>query len=48
MVRPDVITDDKMTIIAREIVNKIEAELEYPGQIKVNIIRESRTVDYAK
>ena len=48
MVRPEIITDDKMTIIARDIVNKIEAELEYPGQIKVNIIRESRTVDYAK
>ena len=48
MVRPEVITDDKMAIIARDIVNKIEAELEYPGQIKVNIIRENRAVDYAK
>jgi ribonuclease Y len=37
-----------MTIVARDIVNKIENELEYPGQIKVNIIRESRAVDYAK
>ena len=43
-----VITDDKMTLIAREIVKKIESELEYPGQIKVNIIRENRAVDYAK
>ena len=48
MVRPEVISDDKMAIVAREIVNKIESEMEYPGQIKVNIIRESRAVDYAK
>ena len=47
MVKPEVITDDKMTLIAREIVKKIESELEYPGQIKVNIIRENRAVDYA-
>lgn len=48
MVRPEVISDDQMTIIARDIVNKIESEMEYPGQIKVSIIRESRAVDYAK
>jgi len=48
MVRPDVISDDQMSIIARDIVNKIEAEMEYPGQIKVNVIRESRVTDYAK
>ena len=48
IVKPDVISDDQMTIVARDIVNKIENELEYPGQIKVNIIRESRAVDYAK
>lgn len=48
MVRPEVISDDKMTILARDIVNKIESELEYPGQIKVNMIRESRAIDYAK
>lgn len=48
MVKPEVITDDKMTLIARDIVKKIESELEYPGQIKVNIIRENRAVDYAK
>ena len=48
MVKPEIITDDKMTLIAREIVKKIESELEYPGQIKVNIIRENRAVDYAK
>ena len=37
-----------MVLVARDIVKKIENELEYPGQIKVNIIRESRAVDYAK
>ncbi len=48
MVKPEVIADDKMTLVAREIAKKIENELDYPGQIKVNIIRESRAVDYAK
>lgn len=48
MVKPEVVTDDRMPLIARDIVKKIEDELEYPGQIKVNIIRESRSVDYAK
>ncbi|MBR4894898.1 MAG: ribonuclease Y [Clostridia bacterium] len=48
MVKPDMVNDDQMTIIAREIVKKIENELEYPGQIKVHMIRESRAVDYAK
>ena len=48
MVKPDVISDDQMALVAREVVKKIEDELEYPGQIKVNIIRENRTVDYAK
>ncbi len=48
MVKPEIITDDRMPLIARDIVKKIEEELEYPGQIKVNIIRESRSVDYAK
>lgn len=48
MVQPEKVNDDKMVIIAREIVNKIEDELEYPGQIKVHLIRESRAVDYAK
>ena len=48
MVKPEIVNDDQMTIIARDIVKKIESELEYPGQIKVNIIRESRAVDYAK
>ncbi len=48
MVKPEIVDDDRMVIIAREIVKKIETELEYPGQIKVNIIRESRAIDYAK
>lgn len=48
MVKPDVVSDDKMVLIARDVVKKIEEELEYPGQIKVNIVRENRIVDYAK
>lgn len=48
MVKPEVVSDDKMILVAHDIVKKIEAELEYPGQIKVNIIRESRAVDFAK
>ena len=48
MVKPEVISDEGMKLVAREIVQKIESELEYPGQIKVNLIRESRAVDYAK
>ena len=48
MVKPEVITDDKMAILARDIAKKIEEELDYPGQIKVHIIRESRAFDFAK
>ncbi len=48
MVKPDEINDEKMVLVARDIVKKIESELEYPGQIKVNLIRESRYVDVAK
>ena len=48
MVKPEVISDDKMVLLARDICKKIESDLEYPGQIKVNIIRESRAVEYAK
>ncbi|NLP37864.1 MAG: ribonuclease Y [Firmicutes bacterium] len=48
MVKPDRIDDLASVTIAREIVKKIEAELEYPGQIKVTVIRETRAVDYAK
>lgn len=48
MVEPEVINDEKMVLVARQIAQQIEDEMEYPGQIKVNLIRESRTVDYAK
>ncbi len=48
MVKPEVIDDQTMPLIAREIAKKIEEEMEYPGQIKVNIIRESRAFDVAK
>ncbi len=48
MVVPEQITDEGMILLARDIAKKIESELEYPGQIKVNIIRESRVIDYAK
>ncbi len=48
LVRPDVISDDQMTLLAHDIAKKIEANLDYPGQIKVNLIRENRAVDYAK
>ncbi len=48
MVVPEQISDSDMVLLARDISKKIEAELEYPGQIKVNVIRESRVIDYAK
>ncbi len=48
MVIPEKVTDADMVLMAREISKQIETELEYPGQIKVNIVRESRAIDYAK
>ena len=48
MVKPEDVTDESMKIIAREMAKKIQDEVKYPGQIKVNLIRESRAVDYAK
>jgi hypothetical protein len=48
MVKPEQVGDDQMIVVARDIANKIESELEYPGQIKVNVIRESRVAEYAK
>nr|MCR5722953.1 ribonuclease Y [Lachnospiraceae bacterium] len=48
MVVPEVITDADMVILARDIAKKIEDEMEYPGMVKVNVIRESRVTDYAK
>jgi ribonuclease Y len=48
MVKPEMVGDEQMIVVARDIANKIESELEYPGQIKVNVIRESRVAEYAK
>ncbi|MFR2465093.1 MAG: ribonuclease Y, partial [Clostridia bacterium] len=48
VVMPEQVNDDEMRILARDVVKRIENELEYPGQIKVNIIRETRAVEYAK
>ena len=48
VVVPEKVSDADMVLMARDISKQIEAELEYPGQIKVNVIRESRVTDYAK
>ena len=48
MVKPEVVNDEGMKLIAREMAKKIEEEVKYPGQIKLNLIRETRAVDYAK
>ncbi len=48
IVKPEAVSDDQMVLVAHDIVKRIEDEMEYPGQIKVNVIRESRAVDYAK
>ena len=48
IVKPEKISDDQMTLMARDIAKKVEEEMEYPGQIKVNLVRETRVVDYAK
>jgi ribonuclease Y len=48
MVKPEVVSDDEMVLLSRELTKKIEADLEYPGQIKVHLIRETRHIDYAK
>ena len=48
MVKPDRVDDAESALLARDIVKNIEKELEYPGQIKVTVIRETRAVDYAK
>ena len=48
IVKPDKINDDQMTILARDVAKKVENEMDYPGQIKVNVIRETRTVDFAR
>ena len=48
MVKPEEVSEDNMILLARDIAKKIEAELEYPGQIKVNVIRETKAVEFAK
>ncbi len=48
IVKPDKVSDNDMVIMAREVAKRVENEMEYPGQIKVNVIRESRVIDYAK
>ncbi len=48
LVKPEKVSDSEMVIMARDVAKKIESEMEYPGQIKVNVIRESRVIDYAK
>ena len=48
MVKPEQVSEDEMVILARELAKRIENELEYPGQIKVNVIRENRVIDVAK
>lgn len=48
MVRPEDIDEDRATVLARDIADKIESEMEYPGQIRVTVIRESRAIEYAK
>ena len=48
LVKPDKISDDQMTVLARDVSKRVESEMDYPGQIKVNVIRETRVVDYAK
>ncbi len=48
MLKPEIVSDDQMVITARQIVNKIENEMDYPGQIKVHVVRETRAIEYAK
>ena len=48
MVKPDQVSEDQMGILARDLAKKIEEEMEYPGQVRVVVIRESRAVDIAK
>mgnify|MGYP001028882795 CR=1 FL=1 len=48
MVKPEEVSEDQIVLLARDIAKKIEAELTYPGQIKVHVLRETKAVDYAK
>ena len=46
--QPDKVSDEEIAVLARDVSKRIESELQYPGQIKVNVMREVRAVDYAK
>ena len=48
LVKPDKISDDQMAILAKDVAKRVESDMDYPGQIKVNVIRETRVIDYAK
>ena len=48
MVKPEQVSEDQMVILARDLAKKIEEEMEYPGQIKVHVLRETKVVEYAK
>ncbi len=48
IVKPEKVSDDQMVIMAREVAKRVESEMEYPGQIKVNVVRETRAIEYAK
>ena len=48
IVKPDKVSEAEMTLMARDVAKRVESEMEYPGQIKVNVIRESRAIEYAK
>ena len=48
IVKPEEVSDDSMVLLARDIAKHIEEQLDYPGQIKINMIRETRAIDYAK
>ena len=48
MVKPEQVSEDQMVILARDLAKKIEEEMEYPGQIKVHVIRETKVIEYAK
>jgi len=48
IVKPENISDDQMVVMARDVAKRIEDEMEYPGQIKVNVVRETRAIEYAK
>jgi ribonuclease Y len=48
MVKPEQVSEDQMVILARDLAKKIEEEMEYPGQIKVHVLRETKVIEYAK